>query len=112
MLAAIDLLLFGLPLLFSAVSLFALHWFPWHGGARPLSRTDAYTIGTLIVVGLPVLTMLLGALLGQLRGQVFWAVLLLANMAVSGATVHLAYWIDSRRALTLEDRHATGRNQL
>jgi protein-S-isoprenylcysteine O-methyltransferase Ste14 len=41
-----DVLLFVLPILFSVVSLAALHWFPWHSGARPLGRVAAYAAGT------------------------------------------------------------------
>lgn len=100
-----DLVVFGAPLGVSAITLAALHWFPWHGGAKPLDRLSAYSAGTLVVVGVPVTAMLLTAALGLMHGQLFWALLMIANMLVSGATVHLAYWIDSRRALTLEDAH-------
>ncbi len=101
-----DLVVFGVPSVMSAITLAALHWFPWHGsGALALKRTDAYAMGTLVVVGVPVAAMLLTASLGIVYGQVFWAAVLMANVLVSGATVHLAYWIDSRRALTLEDAH-------
>ena len=110
MFAAIDALLFGLPLLFSSITLAALHWFPWHNGARPLGRVAAYAAGTAVVVGVPVLTMLTAATLGYHRLEWFWAVLLVANTLVSGGTVRLAYWIDSRRAVTLEDGHAAHRN--
>ncbi len=101
-----DIVVFCAPLVASAVTLSAMHWFPWHGGAKPLSRTSAYAMGTLITTGVPVTAMLLTAALGLFYGQLFWASLLAANVLVSGATVHLAYWIDSRRALTLEDAHA------
>lgn len=101
-----DLVVFCAPLAASAITLSALHWFPWHGGARVLSRTTAYAVGTLVVVGVPVAAMLLTYALGLFYGQLFWATLLAANVLVSGATVHLAYWVDSRRALTLEDAHA------
>jgi hypothetical protein len=110
MFEAIDVLLFVLPLLISALSLAAMHWFPWHGGARPLGRIAAYSAGTTVVVGVPVLTMLLAATLGMHRLEWFWATLLVANTAVSGGTVSLAYWIDSRRALTLEDDRAASRS--
>lgn len=101
-----DIVVFCTPGVLSSLTLAALHWFPWHGrGYASLSRIAAYTMGTLVVVGVPVATMLLTATLGIVYGQVFWAAVLVANMLVSGATVHLAYWIDSRRALTLEDAH-------
>ena len=106
----IDALLCLLPLLISALSLAVIHWFPWHGGARPLGRIAAYSAGTAIVVGVPVVTMLVAAYLGQHRLEWFWIGLLLTNTAVSGGTVSLAYWIDSRRALTLEDEHAAKRD--
>lgn len=109
MFTAIDVLIFVLPLVFSAITLAAMHWFPWHSGTRPLGRVAAYTAGTTVVVGVPVLTMLLAAVLGIHRLEWFWAALLVANTAVSGGTVSLAYWIDSRRALTLEDDHAARR---
>lgn len=110
MFTAIDALLFGLPLLFSSITLAAMHWFPWHNGARPLDRVPAYAAGTLVVVGVPVLTMLLAASLGLHRLEWFWAALFTANSLVSGGTVSLAYWIDSRRAVTLEDGHAARRS--
>ena len=105
-----DVLLFVLPILFSVVSLAALHWFPWHSGARPLGRVAAYAVGTAVVVGVPVLTMLVVAALGIHRLEWFWATLLVANAAFGGGTVCLAYWIDSRRALTLEDGRAARRD--
>lgn len=101
-----DMVVFAAPLGASSLALAAAHWFPWHGRARPLARVDAYAVGTAVVVGVPVAAMLLTAALGRLYGQLFWAALLAANVAVSGAVVHLAYWIDSRNALTLEDAHA------
>ena len=104
-----DAVVFAAPLAASAVTLTALHWFPWHGGLAPLRRTTAYVLGTLVTVGIPVATMLLTAALGLVYGQAFWAALLVANTAVSGATVHVAYWIDGHRALTLEDGHAAAR---
>lgn len=104
-----DVLVFAAPLGASVVTLAAMHWFPWHNGARPLRRTAAYTAGTLVVVGIPVAAMLLVTALGAAYGQLFWAALLVANAIASGATVHLAYWIDSHRALTLEDTHADDR---
>lgn len=110
MFTAIDALLVGIPLLFSATILAAMHWFPWHSGTRPLGRVAAYTAGTLVVVGVPVLTMLIAALFGLHRTEWFWAAFLIANTLVSGGTVSLAYWIDSRRAVTLEDGHAARRS--
>lgn len=109
MFGPIDVLLFVVPLLISASALAALHWFPWHNGTRPLGRLAAYTVGTSVVVGVPVTTMLVAAGLGEHRLEWFWAALLLANSAVSGATVGIAHWIDARSALTLEDGHATRR---
>lgn len=96
-------LLFILPLAASAVSLTALHYFPWNRGARPLKRTTAYALGTLVTVGVPILAMLVAALLGVSRGELFWAAMLALNALVSGATVNACYWIDGSRALTLED---------
>lgn len=110
MFAAIDVLLFVLPILFSVVSLAALHWFPWYSGARPLGRVAAYAAGTAVVVGVPVLTMIVVAALGIHRLEWFWATLLVVNTAFSGGTVSLAHWIDSRRALTLEDGRAARRD--
>lgn len=98
-----DMLLFCAPLAASAVSLGLLHWFPWNGGAANLQRPTAYALGTLVTVGIPAATMLLAAALGMHKGEVFWAVLLVANALVSGATVNVAYWIDSKRPITLED---------
>jgi len=97
-----DLLLFAAPLGASAITLAAIHWFP---GARELSRTTAYAIGTLVTVGVPAAAMLLAAALGLSRGELFWATLLLTNALVSGATVNLAYWIDGKlpHAITLDE---------
>ncbi|WP_287960744.1 hypothetical protein [Caldilinea sp.] len=47
--------------------------------------------------------------MGGHRHEWFWVGLLLANTAVSGATVAIAYWIDGRRALSREDDHAPER---
>lgn len=101
-----DILTFTISPAVSALSLAAAHWFPWHGGARQLRRTTAYAIGTSVVVGVPVLTMIVTWLLGVMYDQLFWAALLVVNAAVSGATVNIAYWIDGRRAVTVEDVYA------
>lgn len=100
-----DIVTFAAPPVVSALSLGLAHWFPWHNGARILDRRTAYAIGTSVVVGVPVTTMLLAAALGLHYDQLWWAALLLVNTAVSGATVNLAYWIDSRRAVTREEAH-------
>lgn len=110
MFEAIDLLLFVLPLLFSVVTLAAMHWFPWHNGTQQLGRVAAYTAGTIVTIGVPALTMLLAASFGLRYSEIFWAAFLVVNALVSGGTVRVAYWIDSRRALSLEDAHATRRN--
>lgn len=95
-----DLLLFAGPLSASAVTLAAMHWFP---GARRLERTTAYAFGTIATVGIPVVTMVLAAALGFARDELFWASVLVANTLIAGGTVKLAYWIDSKQPLTLED---------
>jgi hypothetical protein len=101
-----QLLFFGVPLSFSAVLLAALHWYPW----RDLSRVAAYAVGTCVTVGVPVLTMLAAALVGTSYDELVWAAFLVANTVVCGATVQLAYLVDSRRPLTLEDKHAATRD--
>jgi hypothetical protein len=98
-----DVLLFCTPLGASAVSLGLLHWFPWKGGVDMLERTTAYALGTIVTVGFPAATMLLAAALAMHKGEVFWACLLLVNALVSGAAVNLAYWIDSKRPITLDE---------
>jgi hypothetical protein len=98
-----DAVVFLAPPVASTVTLAALHWFPWHGGIRPLSRVVAYALGTGVTVGVPVITMVLTAALGLAYGSLFWAALLLANAFISGAAVGMAYWIDGHRALTLDD---------
>lgn len=103
-----DILLFAFPLCTSALLLAALHWLPWNGGAKELDRITAYTVGTSVVVGVPVLTMVLAAALQLNRNELFWAAMLLTNMLVSGGTVKLCYWIDSTRTVTLDEvSHAT-----
>lgn len=98
-----DMILFVAPLVTSSLSLAALHWLPWNRGVRPLTRTTAYTVGTLVTVGVPVMAMLTAALLEIPHGELFWAAVLVANALVSGATVNACYLIDSVRALSLED---------
>lgn len=98
-----DVLLFVAPLAASTLALTAMHFFPWHRGARPLRRVDAYALGTLVTVGVPVLTMLLAAVLAMPQRELFWAALLTVNSLVSGATVSACYAIDNGRALGLED---------
>lgn len=106
-----DLLMFLAPLLVSALALACMHWFPWKSGADILTRIEAYTAGTLVTVGVPVLAMLLAAALSLHYGELFWASLLTANTAVSGATVKLAYWYDGKRAINQQDmRHARQRD--
>lgn len=95
----VDILTFSTPILVSSLSLAAAHWFPWHNGARPLRRQSAYTVGTAVVVGVPVATMLLSVALGAHYPTLFWAALLAVNTVMAGATVNVAYWIDSRRAI-------------
>jgi hypothetical protein len=108
-----DMLAFATPVALTSLSLATAHWFPWHGGTKIIRRPTAYAIGTAIVVGVPVVTMLLCEALGRQYSQLFWAALLTANVAVGGATVNLAYWIDSRLAVSLDDvaeaGHATQR---
>lgn len=96
-------LLFVGPLVASATLLAALHWFPWNRGARPLTRIAAYTVGTLVIVGVPVLAMLLAVGLQRPQGELFWVALLVANTGISGLTVKICYYVDAGRALTLED---------
>lgn len=98
-----DALLFVTPLAVSALSLTAMHFFPWHRGAKPLARTTAYALGTLATVGIPALTMLLAAVLSMPQGELFWAALLLCNALVSGGAVNFCYWIDASRAISLDE---------
>lgn len=98
-----DALLFATPLVVSSLALTAMHFFPWNRGVRPLERTTAYALGTLVTVGVPVLAMLAAALLAMPQGELFWAALLIVNALVSGATVNGCYWLDKSRGLTLED---------
>jgi hypothetical protein len=95
-----DALLFVAPLAASTVTLAAMHWFP---GATELEKPQAYALGTLVTVGVPVATMLLAVLLAMPQGEVFWAALLAANTAVSWAAVKACYWIDKRRPITLDE---------
>ena len=98
-----DLLMFTAPLAFSALTLAVMHWFPWKSGADVLTRVEAYTAGTLVTVGVPVLAMLTAAALGLHYGELFWACLLAVNALVSGATVKAAYWYDGKRAIGRQD---------
>jgi len=95
-----NLLLFAAPLGTSALTLAAMHWFP---GAQQVQRPTAYALGTIVTVGVPAAAMLLAAALGLSRGELFWATLLLTNALVSGATVNIAHWIDSKKPLTLDE---------
>lgn len=92
-------LLVGIPLVVSSLSLTAMHFFPWNRGAHPLKATSAYALGTLVTVGVPASTMALAAALNAPQDETFWVALLVANTAVSGATVHLCYWVDEGRAV-------------
>lgn len=108
MVRVFDLLMFAAPLLISALALAWMHWFPWKSGAEMLSRLEAYAAGTLVTVGVPVVTMLTVAMLGLHYGELFWAGLLAANTAVSGATVKACYWYDGKRAIGRQDVHDAG----
>lgn len=105
MLENAELVLFVTPIALSCSTLAATHWFPWHNGTQPLQRTTAYAVGTSVVVGFPVLAMLISAAWQLDIGALFWALLLMANVAASGTTVLAAYWIDGRRALSGNEVH-------
>lgn len=96
------LLLFIVLLVVSALALMTLHFFP---GREGMDRRVAYTLGTLVTVGGPVVAMLLVWLLGQSRSELFWSGLLVTNTIWSGAVVQFCYWIDSRKPLTLDEVH-------
>lgn len=102
-----DALVFCAPPLASATALLAMHWFLGALSQPPVVR---YSAGTLITVGVPATAMVLVATLGLSYGELFWAALLLANAGVSGLAVGVAYWIDARRPVSLDDvskaRHA------
>lgn len=103
-----DLLLFGAPLVVSSLALGLMHWYPYRNGVQSLARTTAYALGTSVTVGVPAMAMLVAHALGMAQGELFWVALVVANTLVSGATVHLAYWIDSHRAISLDEaRHAS-----
>lgn len=106
-----DAVLFAVPLAASAVSLTALHFLPWNGGTKPLERTAAYAVGTLVTVGVPASTMIVSALLGLAHGELFWAALLLVNALVSGATVKGCYWLDGTRAISLDEARGHANTQ-
>lgn len=90
-------LLFGATHVVSALALTTAHYFPWLPNRGELDRVTAYAIGTAVVVGMPVVTMMLAYLTGNHRSELFWVALLLINTLVCGATVRLAYWIDDQR---------------
>lgn len=98
-----SLMLLGIPIAMSTISLAMLHWYPWNKGTRPLPRIRAYTVGTAVVVGFPVAAMLAAVALHAPQGELFWAALLLLNTLASGATVNIAYWIDGNRAISTEE---------
>lgn len=98
-----DILLFGAPLVASSLSLALMHFLPWNGGAKELERTTAYALGTIVTVGVPAMTMVVANALGLHRNELFWATLLIVNALVSGGTVNIAYWVDSFRAITLDE---------
>ena len=103
MVALSDILLFGVPVALSMSTLAALHFYPWNKGTRPLKRTTAYTIGTAVVVGLPVAAMFAAMGLDKPQNEAFWALLLIVNTVASGATVHACYWVDDNRAVTPQE---------
>ena len=92
----------GCVLAFSVLALGLLHWFPW---PTRLKRVEAYTLGTSVLLGAPVAAMVITHAAGLVYGQLFWAALLVANAAVGGATVLVAYEIDKHRPVNLEDVH-------
>jgi hypothetical protein len=104
-----DVLLFGVPITLSASTLFWMHFFPWNKGTRPLGYIARYSMGTTCVVGFPVIAMLVADAMQMPHDERWWASHLIANVAVSGLTVMLAYWIDSNRAVTAEEAGDNGR---
>lgn len=96
----------------TALLMFATHWYPWHNGTRRRpDRLTAYTIGAIGLIGIPVLAMAITEALDIHPPVRTWIELLILNTIAAGAATHLAYWIDGRRALTLEDTHAQPRRQ-
>lgn len=106
----IDLLVFVLPIVITAASLAAAHWFPWNNGTARPDRITAYTVGVTLLLGWPVLTMLIVSGLGAGYREPFWAALLAANSIVGGATVRFAYWVDAQRAVDAEAVYANQRD--
>lgn len=104
-----DALLFGVPILLSASTLAWMHFYPWNKGTRPLSRVDAYTMGTAVVVGFPVVAMLIADALQMGKDERFWAVHLIVNAIISGITVKTAYWVDENRPVSTEEVRGNGR---
>jgi hypothetical protein len=98
-----DILLFGVPVTLSVTTLTAMHWYPWHNGTKQLDRITAYTLGTAVVVGFPVVAMLVAAAMHMPQNELFWAALLISNTAASGATVKAAYWVDGNKAVSPEE---------
>ncbi len=84
----------------TALSLSTLHWFPW---STRLKRVDAFVVGVAVLLGVPIGAMVITHAAGLAYGQLFWAGLLVANAVVGGTTVVLAYAIDRRRPMNLED---------
>ena len=91
-----------LVLALTALTLANLHWFPW---PTRLKRVEAYALGVAVLLGVPIGAMVITHAAGLVYGQLFWAGLLVANAAVGGGTVIVAYAIDKRRPVNLEDVH-------
>lgn len=103
-----DALLVGLPIILSASTLLWMHWYPWNKGAKPLGYLARYVLGTVCLVGIPIITFLVADALSMQRGLRWVALFLALNAVISGIAVRIAYWIDDNRAVTLEEykRHA------
>lgn len=80
--------------------LLAAHWFPWPAvfGAE-LPRLVAYTIGAVVIVGVPTAACVLGWWFGLERPAVAWAALYVVSLVSGGGATTVAYLVDAGRHL-------------
>jgi hypothetical protein len=95
-----EVLLFTLPLVISAVTVAAMHWFP---GSKQLSGINAYALHIGATVGVPIMTFLVADLLEMPHDWVYTAVFLMANTMACGITEGFCSWFDKKQPLGLED---------
>jgi predicted permease len=106
-----DILLFVVPIVLAAALLWGMHFYPWNRRAKPLEPISAYTMGTAVVVGMPIAAMLTAVALDMRKDELFWALHLAVSTCTCGITVKVAYLVDDSDPISLDEVNHNGNGQ-